>query len=273
MKEYDTMKLLYPITRRFTMQVLTYRLSIFGDFKHFAPTPENTIAWTQGFKDAGYELIPSVIQSPQAVIAVPFLTVQQGTVEKRMQFSSTDGSIIVRFLSERMDIEFTQGVSVQFDKYFVDSIPNARSLFSVALNLLKNTKGTRLAYFTDILIEEHKPNCFASLYSDNAGISLNNYEGEYIEWSHRFNKRITLDISQNKETINTILQLESGTLQTIMPTTGAQQVIKGLHVATDINTLAETAMERFDNNDALEFFTKAQEVFLDMLSQIMSKTV
>lgn len=255
------------------MQILTYRLSVFGDFKRFVPTSENTIIWTQGFKNAGYELIPSIIQNTQAVMSIPFFNIPQGAIDKRMQFSSLDGNIIVRFLAERVDVEFTMGNSNKYSQYFVENIQKACNLLSVALNILGNIKGTRVAYFTDILIEENQNNCFESFYSNNADIFINNYDGEYIEWQHRFNKRIFLDIAHTQERVNTILQMESGELQTIVQSTGVQQIIKGLHVMADINTIAENTTERFDIDSSLEFCNKAQELYLDLLNQIMIKNI
>ena len=65
--------------------------------------------------------------------------------------------------------------------------------------------------------------------------------------------------------------LESGLLQTGNLITKEQQTIKGLHIAADINTLAENSVERFtiDNSDA--FVTNAQDVYLGILKQLEDK--
>lgn len=65
--------------------------------------------------------------------------------------------------------------------------------------------------------------------------------------------------------------MESGALQTVNASTGEQQVIKGLHILSDINTLAENGNERFTVDDLISFSNSAQSVFLKFLEQIKGK--
>ena len=101
---------------------------------------------------------------------------------------------------------------------------------------------------------------------------MNNKEDECSEWNHRFNRRIFIDVgTDHEEKCNAIFSLESGLLQTGNLITKEQQTIKGLHLAADINTLAENSVERFtiDNLDA--FVTNAQDVYLNILKQLENK--
>lgn len=256
------------------MYILTLRLSIFGDYAEYVPTTDNTLKWTKAFQEAGYEFLPSIIQNPQAVISIPFMTVQQTSTEKRIQFASEKGDIVVRFLAERVDVEVTQGETSNPDDYYLDNLDNLSRLMNVALHALGDIKGNRLAYYTELMIKSPEPDTFSKFYAENnLGISMNNYSGEYAEWSHRFNKRICFNVASKEETINTILAMNSGFLHTVEKSSGKQSAIKGLHVAADINTIAENTTIRFDCDTVNEFYTKAQSVFLDLLRQVRKITM
>lgn len=256
------------------MHFLTFRLSIFGDFSRFTPTTANTIAWTQALQKAGYNYLPSIFQTPQQVVNMPFLSVQLGASDNRMQFVSPTGDTIIRILSERLDVELTQGVSDKPDAYLKEKLDFASKIIRLMLSALgTELRGTRLAYYVDALIPEPTDKAFNSFYQKfNLGISMNNKEDECSEWNHRFNRRIFIDVgTDHEEKCNAIFSLESGLLQTGNLITKEQQTIKGLHLAADINTLAENSVERFtiDNLDA--FVTNAQDVYLNILKQLENK--
>ena len=81
------------------MYILTFRLSIFGDYKQYAPTSANSIAWTQALQTAGYDFLPNIIQTTQQIINVPFVSAKIGSNDKRMQFVSPSGDVNIRILS------------------------------------------------------------------------------------------------------------------------------------------------------------------------------
>lgn len=122
------------------MHILTFRLSIFGDFSQFTPTTANTIAWTQALQKAGYNYLPSIFQVPQQVVNMPFLSVQLGASDNRMQFVSPTGDTVIRILSERLDVELTQGVSDKPDAYLKDKL----DLASKIMRLMLSTLGSEL---------------------------------------------------------------------------------------------------------------------------------
>ena len=186
----------YFILRRGNMHILTFRLSIFGDFSQFTPTTANTIAWTQALQKAGYNYLPSIFQVPQQVVNMPFLSVQLGASDNRMQFVSPTGDTVIRILSERLDVELTQGVSDKPDAYLKDKLDLASKIMRLMLSTLgSELKGNRLAYYVDALIPEPTEKAFNSFYQKyNLGISMNGQEDECTEWNHRFNRRISKDV-------------------------------------------------------------------------------
>lgn len=256
------------------MHIFTFRLSIFGDFRQYTPTTANTIAWTQALQKAGYDYLPTIIQGPHQVVNMPFLSVQVGSTDNRMQFVSPTGESSIRILPERLDVEIVRGVADNAEKYFAEKLQETSKIMSLMISTLgTELKGNRLAYYIDALIPESTDNGFNSFYQKyNLGISMNNQEDECAEWNHRFNRRIYIGVgSGGKELCNAIFSLESGILQTGDQTMAELQTVKGLHIVADINTLAENPAERFAIEDFEEFATNAQEIYLNILGQVKGK--
>lgn len=254
------------------MHILTFRLSIFGDYKQYAPTSANTIAWTQALQTAGYDFLPNIIQTAQQIINVPFISAKIGPDEKRMQFISQNGDVNIRILAERVDVEFTLGASDTTEQYFTDKLPVASSIMDTILSALGDVQGNRLAYYVDVIIPEKEDFSFADFYRENnLGISVNNVSESCVEWNHRFNSRVPIKVDNNSELSNSILVLESGLLQTVNALTGEQQEIKGLHIVADINTVPENTTIRFNVNSVSCFANHAQALFLDLLRQVKEK--
>lgn len=254
------------------MHILTFRLSIFGDYKQYTPTSANSVAWTQALQTAGYDFLPNIIQTAQQIINVPFVSAKIGSNDKRMQFVSPNGDVNIRILAERVDVEFTMGASDTTEQYFTDKLPIASSMMNTMLATLGNVQGNRLAYYVDVIIPEAEDLSFADFYqANNLGISVNNASETCVEWNHRFNSRVPIKVDGNDELSNAILVLESGILQTVNAATGEQQEIKGLHIAADINTVAENKLTRFNSDSVSCFATHAQTLFLDLLRQIKEK--
>ena len=198
------------------MYILTFRLSIFGDYKQYAPTSANSIAWTQALQTAGYDFLPNIIQTTQQIINVPFVSAKIGSNDKRMQFVSPSGDVNIRILAERVDVEFTLGTSDTTEEYFTEKLPVASSIMDTILTTLGNVQGNRLAYYADIIIPEVEGSSFANFYqTNNLGISVNDASEKCVEWNHRFNSRVSIEVDSDIELSNAILVLESGILQTV----------------------------------------------------------
>lgn len=257
------------------MHIFVFRLSLFGDFKQFVPTTANVITWTQDLQQAGFNLLPSIIQQPPQFANVPFVAIQTGAInsnDKRIQFLSPDGDYAIRILAERVDVELTQGVADTIEQYFTDKLELLSNLMKAMIHALGNTQGCRLAYYVDVLLPEPSGQSFDRFYNqNNLNISIDGSSENCVEWSHKFNKRFTATVGEKSELSNAILFIESGMLQTINASTGEQQSVKGLHILSDINTLAENREERFTVTNLVDFSNNAQSVFLKFLEQIKAK--
>ena len=249
------------------MYILTYRFSMFGDFKRFVPTTENVIQWTQMFQKIGYEFLPSIIAQP--IVSIPFVPVLQAQSDNRLQFSSPQGNLFVRIMSERVDVERTLTetddpivvLSSQFDEL--------ETLITSMLEALGDVKGTRLAYFVDGMIPEGEEAAFKKVYSrNNLGIKIKDSE-DYVEWKHHFNSRVSIDVNGSQEVCNSIVSMESAGLNTQNNTTGEIKVINGLHLSSDINTVAENDVARFSADDLINFCKQAQEIYFSVYEQII----
>ena len=140
------------------------------------------------------------------------------------------------------------------------------------LTALGDVSGNRFAYYVDTLLPEPADKTFSDFYRQyNLGISLDGAPDECVEWVHRFNRRIAINVNKKAELLNSILLLESGVLPTINTQTGEQQVVRGLHLLADINTLAENTEDRFTVDDVQDFSLNAQDIFLRLLQQVKEK--
>lgn len=266
------MNIPYVIFRRADMYILTFRLSMFGDFKRFTPTATNIISWTQALQDEGYEFLPTIIQPPQQSINIPFGTVQIGSDEKRLQFNSPEGNVFIRILAERVDIEFALGEADKPQQYFNEKIGTASVLAKLMLEKIGAGLGNRLAYYVDMVVPEPNNVNFDNFYKKyNLGISINAQTEKCVEWSHRFNQRIFIDFGNQSELSNAIFAFDSGTLQTSNARTHENRTIFGLHYSADINTLAENSMERFTADQLQSYAQKAQVICLNVLEKIIDE--
>lgn len=257
------------------MHIFSFRLSIFGDYKSFTPTTDNIITWTQALKSAGYSFLPNIIQTTQAVINVPFVPMaplQINPNDQRLQFVSQNGDSNIRILSDRIDVELAQGLCDDPKLFFTEKLLYIVQLMKTILTALGEVRGNRLAYFTDALLPEPKEGSFESFYqSNNMEIIIKSHPDTCVEWNHRFNRRVNLDVANKNELCNAIFIMESGIIQTFNTQTGEQQTTKGLHFSSDINTLAENKEVRFDASSFDDFSSNAQDLFLDVLQQIQKK--
>ena len=252
------------------MYILTYRFSMFGDFKRFSPTTENVIQWTQMFKDKGFELLPNIIMQP--INPIPLVPTLPPQPDNRIQFSSPASDLFVRVLSERVDVELT---SIETDTP-VEELGHKFGVLEVLiktmLGALENEKGTRLAYYVDGFLPEKKNGSFNSIYSsNNVGIVIEDAE-DCVEWRHRFNTHIKIDAGSGEELCNSIFLLEAGVLNTQNSENGEISANRGLHFSADINTVAENNDRRFIPENLTRFCSKAQELYLKVYMQLSELT-
>lgn len=253
------------------MYILTYRFSLLGDFNRFTPTTSNIIAWSQALQAKGYEFLPNIISSQPPVL--PFLPVQPIPQDKRVQFSSPQGDLIVRILANRVDVECSLLETDNPDTILVEKFLTVEDIIRTVLSALGNAKGTRVAYYVDAFLPEDSSGSFDEKCANyNLGLSIKNFVN-CPEWTHRFNSRTKLRIGAVEEVCNAIFTLESSVLNTQNNTTGQQTELKGLHISSDINTLAEELTERFDADSLIQFCTNAQVFFLDIYGQIKTKFI
>ena len=249
------------------MQILTLRLSVFGDYKRYIPTAQNSIQWTQALQKAGYDFLPNMIQVQQ-----PASQGTPATTEKRMQFVSPSGDICIRILAERVDVEFARGSSDHLDRYFADKFAMGTQIMSTMLSALGDTKGRRLAYYVDAFIPEQEGKSLQTFYQDNnLGISLRNSCDECVEWNHRFNRRACFDVNGEGEVSNIIFTSESGVMQALHVATHERLAYRGMRITADINTLAENEDERFGAAHAEGFYSQAHTLYLGVMQQLETK--
>lgn len=253
------------------MYILTYRFSLLGDFNRFTPTTSNIIAWSQALQNKGYEFLPNIISSQPPML--PIFPMQPIPQDKRVQFTSPQGDIIVRILANRVDVECSLIETDRPDDVLGEKFSTVENIMRTVMSALGNAKGARVAYYIDAFLPEKSSDPIGEKCADyNLGLSIQNYVN-CAEWSHRFNSRVKLKAGQVEETCNAIFTLESSVLNTQNNTTGEQAEIKGLHISADINTLAEVIEERFDAESLLHFCRNAQVFYLDMYNQIKDKFI
>lgn len=257
------------------MNILTFRLSMFGDYNKYSATTANIINWTKMFQELGYEFLPNIIDSK--VPQIPFISVLPQSGEKRVQFVSKQGDLVVRVIPERVDAEMTLGETDDLLSLLSEKTITLEQLLTAMLNELNDVPGTRLAYYVDALIPEPSPDAFNSIYEKN-NIDLNVNGGiECVEWGHRLNTRVQFTVNESQEMCNALFNLESALLSIQVNKAGEEAPTvtqqKGLHFSADINTVAENTVERFEISDLPAFIEQAHSVFHDFYTRLENKFV
>lgn len=254
------------------MYIVVYRLSIFGDFKRFSPTADFTVQCVQKLKEYNcqQEFLPNII--PEGISApVPFVVQQPAGNSSRMTLVAQDGSIVLRILSNRIDVEFPQPISKEpsdFSNSLTEMLRTSTELIHILTELVNETKGIRLAYYADIHIPDPQESFKNFFSSYNLNLNLDGTPDECVEWSHRFNRQINILVDSQEELSNVILAMESATLHTVNRITQETINTPGLHLMVDINTQAENTEEKFSADNCTCFCTIAQSIFLNLFSQI-----
>ena len=259
------------------MKILTERCSMFCDYSRYAPTAANTIKWTQLFQGIGYELLPSIInQQIQSQIQFANNQLQITNMpplpnKRGIQFASVNDDMVIRILPDRVDVEVSRIESDDYMATMSEKFQVLQTLMESLLDELSGAKGTRLALFVDVVIPETKDDGFANFYfNENLGLCLDDRE-TCTEWMHRYNQRIRITVDNKAELCNCITLMENAALQFVKVFPGDPPVLKGLHIVSDINTIAENAEERFCDESIRHFYGKAQTVFFSIVEQINSK--
>lgn len=252
------------------MRILTYKLSMFGNFSAYEATSKNIIDWTQKLSGAGYNFLPSVSTVRQdfaSISAQPYtgIPAQEG---KRVSFVAPDGKTLVRILAERLDVAFPLEEIDNIEDNFKKKHEYARGIIDSMLQILDDMKGIRLAYYVDIIIPEQGDIHLNHIYRNyNLGLSLGEREDECVEWSHSFNRRTRIGISENEDELcNVVLAMETGVFQQ-----NNKEPEKGLRIIADINTLMENIEERFTRSNFIYFTEASQDIYLDIVRQIIEK--
>lgn len=248
------------------MYILTCRFSMFGNFSRFTPTTSNIIEWTQMFQHAGYEFLPTIINPP--VPPIPFLPIQVGPQDKRVQFTSSDNKFAVRVLAERVDVESTLIETDDPSSTLGVKYNELKLLIETMLGALAEEKGTRMAFYIDAMLPEKKAGQFNSIYANNnLNLVVRNSES-CVEWAHRFNHHLKINVGSYEELCNAIFSLESAIMNATNNNTGEQFELKGVHITSDINTLAENSDARFESENLAVFCSEAKDLFINVYNQI-----
>lgn len=252
------------------MDNLMCRLSIFGSFDRFQPTSANIIEVTNAFLNKGYEFLPSIISGRQFIMnaaLAPAMMEKQG-----IQYVTADKNLSVRVLADRIDVEANCIQIEDMVSTAEENISKLLKLMELTFTILKDIKGTRIAYFVDAFIPEKKENEFETFYTrNNLGFAPKSNE-PCVEWMHRFNQRINVNINGTTEQANCIILLERSK-QLGLSNTGKNEdeLSMGLHLTADINTLFENQKERFEYKSVEEFSAQVKLIFNDIIKSVNEK--
>lgn len=251
------------------MIITMCRLSVFGNFPMLEPTSSNVITWTQALQNAGYEMLPNIIQPTDPV----FLPDGPRTPPQFIQFSETtktEARHLLRLANRRIDTECTMIQSEPWQEALKKNLDGLLKLLHVSDEFIQDTKSARIAYYSDAMLEEPTTRAFHDFYrGNNFGLSFDDSGmTDCKEWMHRFNQTGTLGLPSGEETCNFILTMENSLFRTISPERHETKEYQGLRVSADINTLGENDTPRFSINDMDKFGPAAMEAHIGVLQSI-----
>ncbi len=246
------------------------RLSIFGDFCMLEPTSSNIVTWTQALQGAGYEMLPNVIQPTEPV----FLPTGLHIPPQFIQFSESnkrETKHLLRLTNQRIDAECAIIDSESWQEELKGVFDSLLKLFRVGSGFAQDTKGTRLAYYVDLIVKELTPRAFQDFYcNNNFGLFFGDSGmTDCVEWTHRFNQNRSLMTASGEETCNLILLMEKSNISKVSPDTLKSEKYEGLRVSADLNTLRENNTPRFSVNDMDVFCHAAMESHINILQSVV----
>lgn len=233
----------------------SYKISAFGNFLDIIPSAENMSFFLNEFNKYGY--VPSVFQELKldSSFQIP---------AQRIALVSQDNSEQVFIASERIDFQVIAQDDTRFTKEQVESLnEKAAQIISKIFEKFKKS-ANRLAINTESIITsltDEQVSSFMSAYSNP--ISLYN-EARMDEWSTRLMVKRSVDIGNCSEQVNVITMISKARFQ---KQNDSQLVVSdGFTVNTDINTVAENNIFRFESEDVASFCEKAKGLW-DLIIQ------
>lgn len=239
------------------------RLSIFGDFRMFKPTSSNIVSWMQALQKEGYEMLPNIIQLTGPVVPSQFIEFSEPNKREARQ--------LLRLTNQHIDVECSMIDSASWQETLQNVFSDLLKLLQTGLELDKETKGTRLGYSADVLIQEPDSHSFQPFYcNNNFGLVFGGGEMTVCDdWQHCFNQRMALETDSNKEMCNLILFMEKSSFPMISDDTQKIKKRQGLRISVDLNTKKENDMPRFLFDDMKVFCQSAMKEHLAVLKNII----
>lgn len=223
---------------------LSVKYSLFGRYDYIDATPENVSKLYGIFGQEGF--------MPNMVTLLKIIQ-PQNTVEQtlRPQLINKKDNCVITILPERVDIEFSNGVSTAKNMQYISSIIE---LFSLKISRIALNTSTGI----DSLTGEELLNFNAKLTAPA------NYdeENDLIEYSSRRVSR------KHADCIGELINVGRN-ITGITESIDGKLSISRIQVDTDINTLAEFSQERFTIDSCKDFFEVATVINNDVINNIL----
>ena len=230
------------------------KFSAFGHFHQIQPTPDTMAFFLEKYKK--FNIMPSLLQE----VIVDNTT--QNSVN-RLGFFNQDGSKKFVILSNRIDFEVLFGTDIQLTKQNFDGIIDEIVELFLVLNEEFHLKYNRIAVNAETFIvyqDEHRFNEIIKRFSTPIDF-LN--KADYDEWTLHTLVRKSVILNGYSEKCNIITNYTSS----IFNKSNDNQIEtnKGFIIHSDINTLGDNIIERFNCDVFRTFIEKTEEWMNDTI--------
>lgn len=237
-------------------KVLTFQLSLFGNFVNIKPIQEITMNLVEKLKDE--YMVPGT-----ANVALVDPQNKNIVTEARLQMVSQSNDWKIVFFKERIDLLYEYMENNEEYCNLNDIFSRGIQILTKAFSVFPETLGNRIAINTNIILPKmdvEKEKCFIRKYT----MPVSAYNNDKLEeWNLHYNVKKELFISKKtKEICNNIISLSQ------ILYNNSKEVESRIVIGLDMNTLPENQEFRFMYTDLISFSEPVKNEMSKILSEI-----
>lgn len=234
---------------------LKYQVVVFASLEEISPTPDTLKYFIEEFKDK--ELIPSMFQEVSAT----------GVVKNRFIFKSPNDEWNIEFGTNRLDIKkVNRDINVSnfgTKKEFIDEVLN---ILNVIFNKFPH-KANRISFVTQYFVKPIDSEGLNNIALKVSVLSKIFQENPPVNWNHRYVSRLEKEISETKEIINFIGEINR--VQGNLIINSKIEEFDKVELKFDINTFQGNQEYRFGIEDLNNFYSDAYNWEDDLLNEFI----
>lgn len=234
---------------------LKYQALVFASLEEISPSPDTLKYFIEEFKDK--ELIPSMIQEIST----------NGEVKNRFIFKSQNDEWNIEFLTNSLNIKkVNRDINVSSFGTKKDFIDEVLKILNIIFNKFPH-KANRISFVSQYFCKPYGDKELLKTASKVSFLSKTFKDTPPVNWNHRYVSRIEKSISDKKELINFIGEVNR--IQGNLKINSKIEEFDRIELKFDINTFQGNQEYRFGIEDFNNFYLNAYNWEDDLLNEFI----